>query len=248
MASLTPFSQAGPFQFNAPKEFSGKREDFEEWAYKLRAYMSLINPDYNVHMIALQDKEDEVSQDMFKKRDGSEDTTLVQLAVHLQWMLVTLCTGSASAFLRRETGQNGFESYRKLCQRYMIPGNAKSVGRLSKILRPNLNNGSFEDSFSSWEDEIQKYEKETKSTLSDDVKVAVLLSETRGPLQEHLRLNASTMSNYNDVKDIIVQYFRTKSNFKGQEPTPMEIGAYWNYYTGQGKGPKGKKQRKIERI
>jgi len=90
---------------------------------------------------------------------------------------LTLCTGSASAFLRRETGQNGFESYRKLCQRYMIPGNAKSVGRLSKILRPNLNNDPFEDSFSSWEDERQKYEKETKSTLSDDVKVPVLLLE-----------------------------------------------------------------------
>ena len=95
MAGLTPFSQTGPFQFHSPKEFNGKREDFEEWAYKLRAYMSLINPDYNAHMLALQEKEDEVSQDMFKKRDGSEDTTLVQLAVHLQWMLVTLCTGSA---------------------------------------------------------------------------------------------------------------------------------------------------------
>ena len=55
----------------------------------------------------------------------------------------------------------------------MIPSRAKAVGRLTKILNPGFNMDAFEDSFSAWEDEILKYEKETKTTLSDEVRIGV---------------------------------------------------------------------------
>ena len=47
-----------------------------------------------------------------------------------------------------------------------------------------------EDSLSTWEEEINKYEKETSTQLSDDIKIGILVNETKGKLQEHLRLNA----------------------------------------------------------
>ena len=133
MAAVGGFDQVGPFQFQPPKEFSGKREDFEEFVFKLKSYLCLINPKYLIHLQALQDREQELTAADFQDARGQEDNELVQMATHLQWLLVTLCNGAASTFLRRETTESGFESYRKLCQRYMVPSKARSVGRLSKI-------------------------------------------------------------------------------------------------------------------
>ena len=117
---------------------------------------------------------------------------LIQQAGQLQWPLVTLCTGSASAMLRRESTSSGFELWRKLYNRCHIPSQATAVGRLTKILEPScMERGKCQDAFAAWEDELLKYEKETDSRLSDDVKIAVLMNKTRGQLQEHLRLNAA---------------------------------------------------------
>ena len=159
MTSTGAFRHVGPFQFNTPKEFSGRREDFEEFVFKLKAYLGLVNPEYRVHLSALQDKTEELTDEYFMDEDDNPKLHIVQLSTHLQWLLVSLCSGPSSTFLRRDSTENGFESFRKLCQRYMLPGRVKSVGRLTKILNPNFNMENFKDSFSSWEGEIGKYTK-----------------------------------------------------------------------------------------
>ena len=107
------------------------------------------------------------------------------------------------------------------------------MGRLSKILKPFFDKGNFEDNFSAWEDEVHKYEKETATSLSDSVKIAVLMNETKGHLQEHLRLNCTKITVYTQVKDIILKYFRTQV-FTSKETEAMDIS-----WVGKGKG-KGK--------
>jgi hypothetical protein len=93
---------------------------------------------------------------------------------------------------------------------------------------------AFEDTFSAWEDGILKYAKETKTTLSDEVRIGIFMGQVKGPLQEHLRLNATTVTKYQDFKDIIVNYFRIRNQYSklDQAPTPMDIGACWR----KGKG------------
>jgi len=103
MAAVGGFNQVGPFQFQPPKEFSGKREDFEKFVFKLKSYLCLINPKNLIHLQALQDRERELTAADFQDVQGQEDNELVQMATHLQWLLVTLCNGVASTFLRRET-------------------------------------------------------------------------------------------------------------------------------------------------
>lgn len=41
---------------------------------------------------------------------------------------------------------------------------------------------------------------ETLSSLPDDVKIATMMIETKGSLQEHHRLNAMDLKSYSDVK------------------------------------------------
>ena len=89
MAAVGGFNQVGPFQLQPPKEFSGKREDFEEFVFKLKSHLSLINPKYLPHLIALQGRTQELTPADFQGESGNEDNELVQMATHLQWLLVT---------------------------------------------------------------------------------------------------------------------------------------------------------------
>ena len=94
------------------------------------------------------------------------------MSTNLQQVLELLCTDSALIFLRHENSTNGFESFRKLCQRYKLSKKTMSIGRLTNVLKPHFDKNNFEDSFSAWEDEITEYEKEARTTLSDDLLIA----------------------------------------------------------------------------
>jgi hypothetical protein len=72
------------------------------------------------------------------------------------------------------------------------------------------------------------------------------MTEIKGPLQEHLRLHATTVTKYHDIKDIIVNYFRIKTHYykNEQTPTPMDIGAYWRKGKGKSVNKGGKTKGK----
>ena len=88
-------------------------------------------------------------------------------------------------------------------------------------------------------------------TLPDQVKIAVLLNETTGPLQQHLQLLAGTNQTYAAIRTTITEYYRATTAFSrmqaSQAPSsavgtsysggtaPMDIGAI-----GKSKGYKGK--------
>ena len=50
----------------------------------------------------------------------------------------------------------------------------------------------FDEAFASWEFEVNRYERKNKVTIPDSIKIAILLNETKGALQQHLQLTASS--------------------------------------------------------
>ena len=40
------FTNRGPFNFSPPDIFSGTKEDWEDFAFKLKAYLGLMEPKY----------------------------------------------------------------------------------------------------------------------------------------------------------------------------------------------------------
>lgn len=44
VSASSAFGTNGPFHFQPPKEFDGKKESFEEVSYRLKAYLGLTNP------------------------------------------------------------------------------------------------------------------------------------------------------------------------------------------------------------
>ena len=177
----------------------------------------------------------------------------IQLAANLKYALITITTAAAATVVRQHHLAMGLEVYRQLCLRFSTPLGTRSIGYLTKLLKPTFDHNNFEESFSNWEFELQRYEADNTTRLPDQVKIAVLMNETRGPLQQHLHLNAGTAPTYAAIRATIMEYYRTTMAFTrlhqqssavssnlGGGTAPMDIGATYN---GKGKG-KGKHKGK----
>ena len=106
----------------------------------------------------------------------------IQLSTDLRYILVNVCPGSAATICRQHQTHNGFEIYRQLCSRFSIPVGTRPIGYLTKLLKPTFDVNNFEETFSQWEFELNKFERDNGQALPESVKIAVLLNETKGPL------------------------------------------------------------------
>ena len=103
--------------------------------------------------------------------------------------------------------------YRQLRIRFSTPLGTRSIGHLTRLLKPTFDKNNFEESFSTWDFELQRFERDNGQTLPDSVKIAVLLNETGGPLQQHLQLLSGQSPNYARVKQTIIEYYRSTTAF-----------------------------------
>ena len=74
-----------------------------------------------------------------------------QLATDLKYILISATTGSAATVCRQHQHEMGLEIFRQLCQRFSIPLGTRSIGYLTKRLKPKFDNNNFEESFTTWE-------------------------------------------------------------------------------------------------
>ena len=105
-----------------------------------------------------------------------------------------------------------------------------------------------------------KYETQTGTALPDSVLVATLLNKTSGALQTHLRLNARTLTTYEQIRATIIEYHQSRhiltgaSSSSNQGPAPMDIGGlkgkkgFGKGGFGHFKGKKGKGKRKKGKL
>ena len=133
----------------------------------------------------------------------------VQLDSNLKYVLINVTTGAAATLCRQYQHEIGLEILRQLNIRFALPIETRSIGYLTKLLKPTFDNNNFEESFSNWEFELSKYERDNNTQLPDQVKIAVLMNETKGPLQQHLQLMAGATPTYTDVRATIMEYYQT---------------------------------------
>ena len=126
-----------------------------------------------------------------------------------------ISTTAAAATVRgQHQAAMGLEVCRQLCQRFATPLGTRSIGYLTKLLKPTFNHNNFEGSFSTWEFEAKRYERDNNTQLlPDQVKIEVLINETTSPLQQHLHLHAGQAPTYPMVREIITEYDRTTTAF-----------------------------------
>ena len=234
-----------------PPTYDGNYATFEEWKYKFTAYMGIQDPTYPLLMDRAENATTVLAESDIRTAAGStqEAESWIQLSTNLKYILITITSGSAATAVRQHQQEIGLEVYRQLCVRFSTPLGTRSIGYLTKLLKPTFDYNNFEESFSNWEFELQRYEAANTTRLPDSVKIAVLMNETKGPLQQHLHLNAGASPTYAQIRATIMEYYRTTMAFTrlqqqssavssnlGGGTAPMDIGATYKGAKGKGKG------------
>ena len=182
--------------------------------------------------------------------DPTQASKAVDLSRYLHYTLIKFCQGAAATVVRQNRyNANGCETLRFLRNRFSLPVGTRSVGYLTKLLEPSFNEAQFEEQFLQWEYDINRYEKDNGTALPDGIKIATLLNKTKGALQQHLQLRAGRITNHNEIRAVILDYYKTMLGLSRSTSEPMDVDNIWrkgrNYKskgtgTGHYKGSKGK--------
>ena len=115
---------------------------------------------------------------------------------------------------------------------------------LQAVLQPGMsdNPAKCEETWKSWEHQVDIYENLSSTKLDDDVKISVVLQECPQKLRDHLLVNSQQFeSNYNKLRAIIQACLNTNKTWivnDFRETDPMDVD-----YIGKSKS-KGKTKSK----
>ena len=108
---------------------------------------------------------------------------------------------------------------------------------IQAVLQPGMsdNPAKFEETWKSWEHQVDIYENLSATKLDDDVKISVVLRECPQKLRDHLLVNSQQFErNYKKLRAIIQAYLNTNKTWivnDFRETVPMDVD-----YTGKSKG------------
>ena len=100
---------------------------------------------------------------------------------------------------------------------------------LQAVLQPGMSDNpvKFEETWKSWEHQMDIYENLSSTKLDDDVKISVVLRECPQKLRDHLLVNSQQFeSNYNKLRAIIQAYLNTNKTWivnDFRETVPMDV-------------------------
>ena len=219
-----------------PIQYDNDEKTWLEFRFKLENYLTLVDERYVALLLNAE------SQPVANLPTGTEESavTIRTLSHTLYALLATLTTGRSLRLVQRVPNRNGFEAWRQMAAENAPKTAGRRFAMLQAVLQPGMsdNPGKFEETWKSWEHQMDIYENLSSTKLDDDVKISVVLRECPQKLRDHLLVNSQQFeSNYNKLRAIIQAYLNTNKTWivnDFRETVPMDM-----YYIGKSKG-KGK--------
>ena len=217
-------------------QYDNDEKTWLEFRFKLENYLTLVDERYVALLLNAE------SQPVANLPTGTEESavTIRTLSHTLYALLATLTTGRSLRLVQRVPNRNGFEAWRQMAAENAPKTAGRRFAMLQAVLQPGMsdNAGKFEETWKSWEHQMDIYENLSSTKLDDDVKISVVLRECPQKLRDHLLVNSQQFeSNYNKLRAIIQAYLNTNKTWivnDFREIVPMDM-----YYIGKSKG-KGK--------
>ena len=204
MATRAAEASLGFLKIPPPKHFTGRQKEddsseFETFSRQLKAYLSIQSRRMKELMVSAEQTCEPVGMPV-----AAEDQAL---AIQLQNFLILTCQDKAARIVcRDESDENGFESWRRLHARYALCPRVKYLGHMQKILTWKFTEANLEQDLNDWESEIEKYERGAHQSISEDVRVGVLMSNAPSDIQKHLQLTTGLDSTYAQVRGVILNW------------------------------------------
>ena len=230
----------GEIKLFSPRIYAGESEKWDDWSWQLKSYVSLYKPVAQTMMDKLEGSTEICTDKHIQDYEDANcpNTAFVLFSRQLHYLLAQITDGPARLVVRLSEGGNGFETWRGLHDRFSLPDRARGVSFLSRIIEFKFRDAHFEADLAEFISLKSKHEKATGRRIDDDLLVTLMVNKTVGPLQQHLRLNVDGVTTFEDVLQIVRQYYQSRhlANWRPTSDTsaPMDIG------TVKGKGRKGK--------
>ena len=236
----------GEIKLFPPPHYSGEPDKWEDWSWQLKSYVALYKPAAREVMELAEGAAAPITDQVvlnYQTNHIGQDVQILVFSRQLHYLLAQITEGPARLIVRLNEHGNGFESWRQLHERFSLPDRARGVSLLSQLLDFKFRDASFEADLTEFLSLKNRHEKATSRPLQDDLLVMMMVNKTHGSLQQHLRLNVGDLTTFDDVLEIVKNYYQSRhlANWKhtsasNSDPAPMDIGAL----KGKGKYGKGK--------
>ena len=134
MATFGSTGLGGRVKLPLPEKYIGKLEEWEEWSWQVKSYISLFHPEVTEVMD---------SAEMATATDTHEKLTVIEQSEEAITGLVAI-SRQLHYLLSQITGWNGFETWRLLTERFALPGTAQNISLLTKVLEFRFRTEQFE--------------------------------------------------------------------------------------------------------
>ena len=202
-----------------------------------RAYRGALDPRLLEEMTAV-----EMLKSVQTNTGMTEEEQMRSCTIY--YMQTMLVEGRAQSMVTNCPVGCGYELWRRLVQAYEPKVASRSQGILVQILMYDFDMSDFLASLERWETLLRQYDGAVASAaerVQDSVKTATVISRiAKGPLHDHLMLNAAKYTKYDDMRGEIAEILRAQrfmlrpSGVQNSGPSPMEIGVL-----AKGRGKKG---------
>ena len=129
-----------------PPCFTRDYSQYEEWLFKLQAYLGLIDRDFDMVLQLAQAATRQIEDADIRAhiRDPTQAAKAVDLSRDLHYILINICQGAAATVVRQNRyNANGYETLRLLHNRFSLPVGTRSVGWNLHSMKHNLKNNSY---------------------------------------------------------------------------------------------------------
>lgn len=211
-----------------PDIFHGESEKWKDWSVTFRSYAATQEPPLRDWMKHAELTDVSVLNTAIPAPAGQSSNVL-------HYMLLMLCRGSALLKAINAGGSEGLQAWRALVRNYEPKIQGRHAGLLSGVLSFAFTD-TIEKDLEPFERAVLTYEKSSKKTVPDDVKIGVVMNRmVESPLKTHLFLQGDRLEQWSDFKDEIVNT-RTSQNAASAASQPMALG-FMGGNNGKAKNP-----------
>ena len=225
-----------------PDKFNGASGTWDSWWYKFKTWVESCHKNAVKIVAQVEAQCDKEINESNLEVDFDEGAELV--SAQARQALISLTEGEALEIVKNTSRGShfGLEAMRRLLCKYDPQNPQANSALLKKVLHPSqCSLDKLREGLESWENLKRKYEERKKKPLEDDICRSCLQQMCPNKLQDHLDLQASRLTSYDQVKSEVLAYLENVETRKEAKSgaVPMDVDSLAKG-KGKGKNDKGK--------
>jgi hypothetical protein len=203
-------------------DFSGKAEDWTDWAFAFRRAVRVADRDCFDMMEEVERDPKEI--DETKLEDGfAEDGDAAEVSTELYDLLCTVVKGDALAVLKSVDEFKGFQAWQKLWMRFNPKTSARAIRLLTEVCSPGQvkHLHEVESGLQRWKEKVKILEREFDEKLNNRMKIAIATSILPVAIQDHV---FQTVDDATTFENMMAKISAWVSNRVAMQGVPMDVG------------------------